>query len=115
MLVNGDRGGVRLLVVIAALVVPARSRRPNPSSTDSGGSREQDPPGTSYYALEDFPSVAKRDAHVHINTTDASFVLQAREDNFSLLTINVDSPLYPSIEEQEDIALAQRRAHPDRV
>jgi predicted TIM-barrel fold metal-dependent hydrolase len=63
----------------------------------------------------DFASVAKRDAHVHINTTDPALVLQAVADNFSLLTINVDTRAYPSIDEQERIAIGLMKEFPERV
>jgi predicted TIM-barrel fold metal-dependent hydrolase len=71
--------------------------------------------GVSYYSAADFASVPKRDAHVHINTSDQAIALQARADNFSLLTINVDTPRYPAIDEQENIAVGLMKAFPDRV
>ncbi len=76
---------------------------------------QQDPRGTAYYAARDFASVAKWDTHVHINTSDASFIEQAKVDNFSLITLNVDAPYFPSIDEQQAIAVAQVAAFPGRV
>ncbi|HEY2908013.1 MAG TPA: amidohydrolase family protein [Vicinamibacterales bacterium] len=68
-----------------------------------------------YYTAADFTAVAKRDTHVHINTTDPSFIEQAKADNFSLITINVDVPYFPSIDEQQSIAVAHVAAFPGRV
>jgi predicted TIM-barrel fold metal-dependent hydrolase len=58
-----------------------------------------------YYTMEEFTSVKKIDAHVHANNYDLSFLEQAKLDNFTLLSINVDYPDFPSIAEQHKIAL----------
>jgi predicted TIM-barrel fold metal-dependent hydrolase len=68
-----------------------------------------------YYSSRDFTRVPKRDAHVHINTSDPAIVHQAAADNFSLLTINVDTTAYPPIDQQESIAVGLMKAFPDRV
>lgn len=70
---------------------------------------------TGYYSAADFAVVAKRDAHVHLNTLDPSLILQAAEDNFSVITINTDAAHFPMIDDQEDIAVAHRKAFPGRV
>jgi len=67
------------------------------------------------FTLEDFKSIKKIDAHVHINTTDSAFLEQAVADNFRLLTINVDAPSYISIEEQQEIAIKQMEAFPGNI
>lgn len=74
-----------------------------------------DPQGTAYYTVADFKSVAKRDTHVHINTADSSFIQQAKDDNFDVITINVDAPGYPTIDEQQAIAVADLSEFPGRV
>ncbi|HLU90488.1 MAG TPA: amidohydrolase family protein [Cyclobacteriaceae bacterium] len=68
-----------------------------------------------YYTLEDYAQVDKIDVHVHINTGDQSLVEQAEKDNFILLTINVEVPDYPPIDQQLNIASGQQKAHPERV
>ncbi|QMU31675.1 amidohydrolase family protein [Adhaeribacter radiodurans] len=68
-----------------------------------------------YYTLDDFKLVKKFDTHVHINTTDAGLIKQAEEDNFRLLTINVDAPGYPDITEQQRLALEHVKAYPERI
>ena len=84
------------------------------SCSHSSDEEATQPEGT-YYSSTDFASVTKRDAHVHINTADPALVLQAVADNFSLLTINVDTRAYPSLDEQESIAVDLMKAFPDRV
>ena len=59
-----------------------------------------------YYTLDDFVSVEKYDSHVHLNIDDKTFINQSLEDNFKLITINVDvSSEFPTIEEQQDVAV----------
>jgi len=48
-----------------------------------------------YYSMEDFSRVEKIDSHIHINTEDSSFIIQAIDDNFILLTLNTDVPIIP--------------------
>lgn len=69
----------------------------------------------SYYTLEDFETVPKVDVHVHINTKENALVQQAEKDNFVLLTINVEVPDYPTLEQQMNYALGQRDYSPERV
>ena len=66
------------------------------------------------YNTADFAKVRKYDAHVHANTTDPAFLSQAKADGFELLSINVDYPDFPSIEEQARIARALRKTDSKR-
>lgn len=66
-----------------------------------------------HYAMGDFASVKKIDAHVHINTKAPTFLEQAESDNFRLFSINVDYPDFPPIDEQLDIALHFLQTSPD--
>src|SRR5690606_33101088 len=52
------------------------------------------------------------DAHVHILTGDTGFINQAIADNFRLLTINVDAPSVPPIDEQWKAAMQVVKAYP---
>ena len=70
---------------------------------------------TTYYALEDFATVEKYDTHTHINTRDSAAHQQAEQDNFKLLTINVDVSSYPPLEEQQQYALHQVNAFPGDI
>lgn len=65
--------------------------------------------------MNDFASIRKIDTHTHLNAMDTSLAELAKEDNFLLLTINVDVPAYPSIEDQERYALHQIERFPENV
>lgn len=69
-----------------------------------------------FYTMNDFDSVEKIDAHVHVNTNAPYFVQQATADKFKLLTINLDDVNEPPpMEEQQQFALQQIKAAPGRV
>ncbi|MDG5766273.1 amidohydrolase family protein [Balneolales bacterium ANBcel1] len=70
--------------------------------------------GDTYYDMNDFRSVDKIDAHVHINVDDSPMIIQAREDNIRLVTVNVGSDEI-SIYDQKEVALRIRENHSDRV
>jgi hypothetical protein len=56
-----------------------------------------------FYSMDDYYNVEKHDVHTHVLTYDPRFIEQSRQDHFSLISINVDVPDYPSIEEQRAI------------
>jgi predicted TIM-barrel fold metal-dependent hydrolase len=68
-----------------------------------------------FYAKGDFKNVEKYDTHVHLNIYDTTFINQAKEDNLRLLTVNVNPAYYPSVEEQQKVALRFVKDFPDRV
>lgn len=72
-------------------------------------------PGTEYYCSGDFTSIKKIDAHVHINTENPAFIHQSEEDNFQLLTINVDVPYFSPIEEQQRLAVHHLNAFSQKI
>ena len=65
-----------------------------------------------FYNLEDFNNLEKIDMHVHINTNEKYLLEQAETDNFKLLTINVDYPAFPPVEDQLNIAVALKENYP---
>ena len=67
------------------------------------------------YSLADFQKARKIDAHVHIHGVADHFMAQAIEDNFRLLTINVDYPDFPPVPEQASTAVSLRKRFPGRV
>jgi Amidohydrolase len=67
------------------------------------------------FTLDDFASVEKVDAHVHINSSDSALIDQAALDHFRLLTINVDYPDFPPLAEQLRIAQAHAASYPTLV
>ncbi|CAN5167682.1 hypothetical protein BH23BAC1_BH23BAC1_22780 [soil metagenome] len=69
-----------------------------------------------YYDINDFKLIEKIDAHVHLlEDFDTAFIKQAEEDNFHLLTVNVYAPSWKPIEEQQEFAIRQVQAFPDRL
>jgi hypothetical protein len=64
------------------------------------------------YTVNDFARVPKVDAHVHANTSDPALLLQARRDGFDLLSINVDYPDFPPIDQQFKTAQILRKRDP---
>jgi Amidohydrolase len=56
------------------------------------------------YSGADFPRVRKFDAHVHANSDDRVFLDLAIQDGFELLSINVDYPDFPGLEQQAQIS-----------
>ena len=69
----------------------------------------------SYYTMDDYKSVKKFDSHIHLISSDTSFIRQSAEDNFSLLTINVDAPSVPPFEEQREWAIDAVETFPDVI
>jgi len=68
-----------------------------------------------YYSVSDFTRVEKIDAHVHVHGEAAAFMAQAVQDNFRILTINVDYPDFPPILEQQRAAVSLLGRYPGRV
>jgi len=69
---------------------------------------------SNFYSLADFDNVKKIDCHVHIETNDSSAILQAKADNFQLLTINYDDVNEgPPIEQQQQFAMKHLAQFPD--
>ncbi len=68
-----------------------------------------------YYSEEDFSSVVKIDTHIHINSDDGMFEQQAADDNFILITLNVDHGDSANIREQFSHAVLSAQKHPGKV
>jgi len=68
-----------------------------------------------FYSQEDFSTVPKVDSHVHINSSDGAFEDQAADDNFLLITLNVDHSDSANISKQFDYAALSARKHPGKV
>lgn len=97
---------LRLLCLAMVAMPPALASAPDGDAAADAGS--------AHYAMSDFARVRKLDAHVHANVDDPAFLAQARADGFELLSINVDYPDFPSIDQQRTAALAQVRRDPAR-
>ncbi len=69
-----------------------------------------------FYTAEDFNTVEKIDAHVHVDTDQAAFIQQAKDDNFRLMTINWDDANEgPPMEVQQEFAIQQMKAFPGQI
>jgi len=64
------------------------------------------------YNMGDFYKVEKIDAHVHLNSSNSSWIDLAKEDNFKLLSINVDYSDFNNVEEQYKFALKHLKENP---
>lgn len=67
-----------------------------------------------YYKQEDFATVPKIDTHVHLNSTSNAIGKLAEEDNFKLVTVNVDAPRV-SLHQQMAYALHQKAGFPKDI
>lgn len=82
------------------------------NNTESG----QENLDSGYYTVDDFKSVEKYDAHVHITKDiDTVFIKQAEADNFRLLNVNVYSSTGVPIEELQRYALGKVQEFPGRI
>ncbi|MEJ1238497.1 amidohydrolase family protein [Chryseolinea sp. T2] len=67
-----------------------------------------------YYTQEDFAKVKKIDTHVHLNSASNAMGKLAEEDNFRLVTVNVDAPRM-SLHQQMSYALQQKANFPKDI
>lgn len=67
------------------------------------------------YTAADFDRVDKIDTHVHLHNPEATFIEAARRHRFKVLTINVDYPDFPPIDEQLRVAVALHMVFPTTV
>jgi hypothetical protein len=51
--------------------------------------------------MADYGRVVKIDAHLHLHNPDPAFMAAARRQNFKALTINVDYPDFPPLDDQQ--------------
>ena len=76
---------------------------------------EKESPELTFYSIDDFKSVKKYDTHVHLYTMEESFIKQAEADNFQLININGDFGEFPSIEDQQKLAVDLMHAFPKQT
>ncbi|WP_082488659.1 amidohydrolase family protein [Duganella sp. Leaf61] len=68
------------------------------------------------YTMGDFEKVPKIDAHLHLHgTSQDAWLALAHKDNFRALTINVDYPDFPSLDQQHKVASALGHQHAQQV
>lgn len=98
---------------MVALCLSLQNCTQNKASTAKNEAKESSK--ESYYSMADFDQVEKYDTHVHLNIIDSTFIKQAAADNFKLITVNVNTSYYPTVAEQQKVALALVKAFPDRL
>ena len=65
-----------------------------------------------FYTMDDFPVIRKFDAHTHVNTHSPVFVDFANRNAMGLLSINVDVPDFPSLEQQQAFTTGHLKNNP---
>ncbi len=68
-----------------------------------------------YYSEKDFQSVLKIDSHIHIDSNKGYFEEAAKQDNFILITLNVDHSDSAAVEEQLKFAVESVKKYPGTV
>ena len=68
--------------------------------------------GPATYSMADYARVAKVDVHMHLHDASPGFLAAARRQNFKVLTINVDYPDFPPLDEQQRVAVELARRFP---
>src|SRR3569833_1906339 len=69
---------------------------------------------TASYTAADFAGVRKFDSHVHANVDDHRFLDIAKKDGFELLSINVDYPDFPKLDQQAAVVHKLQKEDPQR-
>ena len=67
------------------------------------------------YTMADYGRVVKIDAHLHLHNPDPAFMAAARRQNFKALTINVDYPDFPPLDDQQRVAIELQKQFPKDV
>lgn len=65
-----------------------------------------------YYSMDDFYRVPKADVHMHIHSTNPAFMQEAIQDQFRVLSINVDYSDFPPLEVQQSVAEQLLKTYP---
>lgn len=65
--------------------------------------------------MDDFHLIPKIDAHIHYNSERPALLQQAKDDNFSLITINTNIPIFPSVDDQHAIATRLKDRSPNLI
>ncbi len=68
--------------------------------------------GPARYTMADYERVEKIDAHLHLHNADPAFMAAAQRQKFKVLTINVDYPDFPPLDEQQRVAIALLQQFP---
>lgn len=67
------------------------------------------------YTMADYAGVAKIDVHLHLHDQAPAFMASAKAQNVKVLTINVDYPDFPPLDDQQRVAIALKKQFPQDV
>ncbi len=67
------------------------------------------------YTMADYGRVVKIDVHMHLHNPSPAFIAAAKHQNFKVLTINVDYPDFPPLDDQQRVAIELQKAFPHDV
>lgn len=68
-----------------------------------------------YYTIQEFKRIKKADTHIHIASENTALAEQAKEDNFHLVSLNVDLVDEAPLEKQRESSIAQHKQFPAQV
>ena len=69
----------------------------------------------SSYTMADYGRVSKIDVHLHLHNPAPAFMAAAKRQNFRVLTINVDYPDFPPLDDQQRVAIELQKQFPQDV
>ncbi|MFA6944680.1 MAG: amidohydrolase family protein [Pedobacter sp.] len=98
------------LILLTILAIQCGTGNVFTISAEKSQSREE-----RYYTAEDFKSVKKFDAHIHINTDETAFIKLSQEDNFRFLDIVDDRPFGLPMAEQQKFAFQHLKDFPGQM
>jgi len=67
------------------------------------------------YTMADYAQVPKIDVHLHLHEAAPAFLESAKRQNFKVLSINVDYPDFPPLDDQQRVAIALKKQFPQDV
>lgn len=67
------------------------------------------------YTMADYERIVKIDAHLHLHNVNPAFMAAARRQNFKALTINVDYPDFPPLDDQQRVAIELKKQFPQDI
>jgi Amidohydrolase len=69
----------------------------------------------SSYTMADYERVGKVDVHLHLHNPAPAFMAAAKRQNFKALTINVDYPDFPPLDDQQRVAVELKKQFPQDI
>lgn len=69
----------------------------------------------SSYTMADYTHVEKIDVHLHLHNAAPAFMQAAQRQKFKVLTINVDYPDFPPLDDQQRVAIDLQKQFPKDV